>query len=75
MGWILRWGSHWKVFPSFSAPHFVNVSPPMGILFLLLRRQKYPYFILRKLEELIENLRRLFELFQRFNNVEIKSTL
>jgi hypothetical protein len=33
-----RWGSLWMVFPSVSAPHFVSVSPPMCILFPLLRR-------------------------------------
>jgi hypothetical protein len=33
MGWIPRWGSLWMIFPSVSAPHFVSVSPHMGILF------------------------------------------
>ena len=33
MGWILRWGSLWIVFPSISAPNFVSVTPFMGILF------------------------------------------
>ena len=37
-GWIPRWGSLWVVFPSISAPHFVSVSPLMGILIPLLRR-------------------------------------
>ena len=40
IGWIPRWGSLWMVFPSVSVPHFVSVSPPMGILFPLLRRIK-----------------------------------
>ena len=38
MGWIPRWGSLWMALPSVSAPHFVSVSPPMSILFPLLRR-------------------------------------
>jgi hypothetical protein len=38
MGWIPRWGSLWMVIPSVSAPHFVSVTPSMGILFPLLRR-------------------------------------
>jgi hypothetical protein len=38
MGWIPRWVSLWMVFPSVSAPHLVSVSPPMDILFLILRR-------------------------------------
>jgi hypothetical protein len=29
---------------SVSDPHFVSVTLPMGILFSLLRRPKYPYF-------------------------------
>ena len=36
-GWIPKWGSLWMVFVSVFAPHFVSVSPPMGILFPLLR--------------------------------------
>ena len=38
MRWIPRWGSLWMAFPSDSAPHFVSVCPPKGILFPLLRR-------------------------------------
>ena len=38
MGWIPRWGSFWMVIPSVSAPHFVSVTPPMGVLFPILRR-------------------------------------
>ena len=38
MGWIPRWGSLWMVIPSVSVPHFVSVTPSMGILFPLLRR-------------------------------------
>jgi hypothetical protein len=34
--WVPRWGSLWMAFPSVSAPYFV--SPPVGILFPLLRR-------------------------------------
>ena len=36
MGWIPRWGSLWMVIPSVSAPYIVT--PPMSILFPLLRR-------------------------------------
>ena len=31
MGWIPRWGSLWMAFPSVSAPHFVSVTPFMGL--------------------------------------------
>jgi hypothetical protein len=40
MGWIPRWGSLWMVLPSFSAPNFVSVTPSMGILFPILRRNE-----------------------------------
>ena len=40
VGWIPRWGSPWMVFPSVSVSHFVSVSPPMCILFMLLRRTR-----------------------------------
>ena len=40
MGLIPRWGSLWTAFPLVSAPHFVSVTPLMGILFPLLRRIK-----------------------------------
>ena len=35
-----RWGSLWMVLPSVSAPNFVSVTPSMGILFPILRRNK-----------------------------------
>jgi hypothetical protein len=38
--WIPRWDSLWMACPSVSVPHFVSVSPPMGILFPLLRRTR-----------------------------------
>ena len=38
MGWIPRQGSFWMVIPSVSAPNFVSVAPPVGILFPFLRR-------------------------------------
>ena len=38
MGWIPRWGSLWMVIPSVSTPHFVSVTPSMGVLFPLLRK-------------------------------------
>jgi hypothetical protein len=40
MEWIPRGSSLWMVIPSVSAPHFVSVTPSMGILFPLLRRIK-----------------------------------
>ena len=38
--WIPRWGSLWMVLPSVSALNFVSVTPSMGILFSILRRNK-----------------------------------
>ena len=38
MGWISRWGSLWMVLLSVSVRNFVSVTPSMGILFLILRR-------------------------------------
>jgi hypothetical protein len=40
MGWIPRWDSLWMVLPSVSAPNFVSVTPSMGILFPILRRNE-----------------------------------
>jgi hypothetical protein len=40
MGWIPGWGSLWMVLPSISASNFVSVTPSMGILFPILRRNK-----------------------------------
>ena len=40
MGWIPKWGSLWMVIPSGSAPNFVSVTPSMGILFPILRRNE-----------------------------------
>ena len=40
MRWISRWGSLWTIIPSVSVPHFVSVTPFMGILFPLLRKIK-----------------------------------
>jgi hypothetical protein len=40
IGWIPRWGSLWMVIPSVSALNFVSVTPSMGILFPLLRRNE-----------------------------------
>jgi hypothetical protein len=40
MGWIPGWGSFWMVHPSISALNFVSVSPSMGILFSILRRNE-----------------------------------
>jgi hypothetical protein len=40
MGWIPRWGSLWMVLLSISAPNFVSVTPSMGILFPILRRNE-----------------------------------
>jgi uncharacterized membrane protein len=40
MGWIPMWDSLWMVHPFVSAPNFVSVTPSMGILFPILRRNK-----------------------------------
>ena len=40
MGWIPRWGSLWIVHPFILAPNFVSVTPFMGILFPILRRNE-----------------------------------
>jgi hypothetical protein len=40
MGWIPGRGSLWMVYPSVSAPNFVSVTPSMGILFTILRRNE-----------------------------------
>ena len=40
MGWIPRWVNLWMVHPFISAPNFVSVTPSMGILFLILRRNE-----------------------------------
>ena len=38
MGYIPKWGSLWMVISSVSTPHFVSVTPSMGVLLPLLRR-------------------------------------
>jgi hypothetical protein len=40
MGWIPRWGNLWMVLPSVSSPNFVSVTPSMGILLPILRRNE-----------------------------------
>ena len=40
MGWIPGWGSLWIVHPFVLAPNFVSVTPSMGILFSILRRNE-----------------------------------
>ena len=40
MGWIPRWGSLWMVHPFVLVPNFVSVTPSMGILFPILRRNE-----------------------------------
>jgi hypothetical protein len=40
MVWIPRWGSLCMVVPSVSSPNFVSVTPYMGILFPILRRDE-----------------------------------
>jgi hypothetical protein len=44
MGCIPRWGSLWMVLPSISAPNFVSVTPSIGILFPVQRRNEVPHF-------------------------------
>ena len=40
MVWIPGWGSLWMVHPFVSAPNIVSVTPSMGILFPILRRNE-----------------------------------
>jgi hypothetical protein len=40
MGWIPEWGSLWIVYPFILAPNFVSVTPFMGFLFHILRRNE-----------------------------------
>jgi hypothetical protein len=40
MGWIPGWGILWIVHPFVLAPNFVSVTPFMGILFPILRRNE-----------------------------------
>jgi hypothetical protein len=40
MGWIPRWGNLWMVHPFILASNFVSVTPSMGILFPILRRNE-----------------------------------
>jgi hypothetical protein len=40
MGWIPIWGNLWMIYPFILAPNFASVSPSMGILFLILRRNE-----------------------------------
>jgi hypothetical protein len=40
MGWIPGWGSLWTIHPFVLAPNFVSVTPSMGILFSILRRNE-----------------------------------
>ena len=40
MGWIPWWGSFWIVHPLILAPNFVCITPFMGILFPILRRNE-----------------------------------
>jgi len=40
MGWIPGWGSLWMVHPFVLTPNFVSVTPSMGILFPILRRNE-----------------------------------
>jgi hypothetical protein len=40
MGWIPRCGRLWMVLPSVTGPNFLSVTPSMGILFPILRRNE-----------------------------------
>ena len=44
MGWIPREGSRCMALPSVSSPNFVSVTPSMGILFPILRRNEASTF-------------------------------
>ena len=54
MGWIPRWVGLWMALPSVSAPHFVSISPPMGILFSILRSIHPSVFLLLELHMVCE---------------------
>jgi hypothetical protein len=41
MGWTPGWGSLWMVLPFASALNFVSVTPSLGILFPILRRNEF----------------------------------
>ena len=40
MGWIPGCGSLWRVHPFILAPNFVSITPSMGVLFPILRRNE-----------------------------------
>jgi hypothetical protein len=40
MRWVPGWGSLWMVHPFVLAPNFVSLTPSMGILLPILRRNK-----------------------------------
>jgi hypothetical protein len=40
MGWTPGWGSLWIAYPLVLAPNFVSVTPLMGILFHVLRKNE-----------------------------------
>jgi hypothetical protein len=44
MEWIPRWGSLWMVHHFVLAPNFVSVTPSMGVLFLILRKNEVSTF-------------------------------
>jgi hypothetical protein len=44
MEWIPGWGSLWMVHPFILAPNFVSVTPSMGVLFPILRRNEVSTF-------------------------------
>jgi hypothetical protein len=51
MEWIPGWGSLWGVHPFVLAPNFVSVTPSMGVLFPILRRNevstlRYSFFLI-----------------------------
>jgi hypothetical protein len=48
MGWIPGWGSLWMVHPFVLAPNLVSVTPSMGILFPILRRNEVSDGFLRQ---------------------------
>jgi hypothetical protein len=46
MGWIPGWGSLWMVHPFILAPNFGSVTPFMGILFPILKRNEVSTYCL-----------------------------
>jgi hypothetical protein len=58
MGWIPGYGSLYMVHPFISAPNFVSVTPSMGVLFPILRRDAQYFMQLNLQCDMILNFTR-----------------